>query len=406
MPRLTPTIFLPLLLAALPASAQPVAERDEANRPDIQPAFAEQTEADERISDFVAEPQLIAGGLERPWAVAVLPGTEGYLVTERPGRLRHISRDGVLSAPIAGVPEVFSVSQGGLLDVAVALDFETSRTIYISYSKPLGFARSATAVISARLSQDRTRLEAVREIFQQTPPSRIPIHFGSRVVPEPDGTVWITTGERGGTPGTRELAQDITTTYGAVVRVDPDGSPAAGNPFPDGDGAAPFRVTVGQRNIQGAALDPAGRFWTVEHGPAGGDELNLIEPGANYGWPIVSYGINYNGREIGDGRAAHAPDFVEPVYYWDPVIAPGGMVFYTMPQGDEMFPEWSGDLFIAGLQARALVRLSIEDGRVTEEERVAHRTIGRIRDVAIDTSGALLVVNDRDEAGLYRIARN
>jgi glucose/arabinose dehydrogenase len=395
--------FLAALLTAQ-VLAQPVAD-GAPNRPEIEPAFPEQTEAPERISDFVAEPELIAGGLEHPWAVAVLPGGAGFLVTERPGRLRHIARDGTGSAPISGVPDVFDMAQGGLLDVALAPDFVENRTLYLSFSKPLGLARSATAVIRARLSPDHSALEDVTEIFEQTPPSRIPIHYGSRVVPDTDGTVWITTGERGGTAGTRALAQDVSTTYGAVVRVTTDGAAAPGNPFIDRGGAAALRYTLGQRNVQGAALDPAtGTLWTMEHGPAGGDELNFIKAGANYGWPLVSYGTNYNGTEVGDGRAAHGPDFVEPVYYWDPVVAPGGMEFYHMAQGDELFPEWVGDLFIAGLVAQSVVRLSLEDGRVVEEERLA-RGIGRVRDVAIDSSGAILFVIDAVDGGLYRLGR-
>lgn len=402
----SPLAQFAVALAFLPASAlaQPVAD-GEPNRPDITPAFPEQTEATEVLSPFVAEPLLITAGLEHPWAVTVLPNNAGYLVTERPGRLRHITRDGILSVPIGGVPEVFDMSQGGLLDVALAPDFEDSRILYLSFAKPMGFMRSTTAVVRATLSDDHSQLTNVTEIFEKSPGSRVPIHYGSRVVPDTDGTVWITTGERGGTPGLRELAQDPTTTYGAVVRVTTDGAPAPDNPFLDTRGAAPERVTLGQRNIQGAALSPStGSLWTMEHGPAGGDELNLIQPGANYGWPIASYGINYNGTEIGDGRATHAPDFVEPVYYWDPVIAPGGMEFYALPQGDEMFPEWSGDLLIAGLRAQAIVRLSIEDGRVVEEERLA-RGIGRVRDVAIDSNGAVLFVTDAPDGGLYTLTR-
>jgi glucose/arabinose dehydrogenase len=407
MPRPAPArlAFLAAALVALPASAQPVQD-GAPNRPDIEPAFPGQTEAPERISDFVAEPQRIAGGLAHPWGLAVLPDGAGFLVTERPGRLRHVTRDGAVSAPISGVPEVFEVAQGGLLDVALAPDFAESRVVYLSLSKPLGLMRSATAVIRARLSDDMTALEGVTEIFEQTPGSAVPIHYGSRVEPAADGTLWITTGERGGTPGQRMLAQEVGTTYGTVVRITPEGAAAPGNPFAEMGSAAALRYTLGQRNIQGAAAEPVtGRLWTVEHGPAGGDELNLIEAGANYGWPIVSYGVNYNGSDIGDGRAVHAPDFVEPVYYWDPVIAPGGMVFYHLPQGDEMFPEWSGDLLIAGLQARAVVRLDMEEGRVVAEERLADR-IGRVRDVAIDTSGAVLfVTDDAEDGGLYRLSR-
>lgn len=395
-------LLLPLMAGVSPA--QPV-DDGAPERPDVQPAFAEQTDAPERISPFVSDPLLITRGLEHPWAVTVLPDSAGFLVTERPGRLRHITRDGIISQPITGVPDVFDMSQGGLLDVALATDFAESRTIYLSFAKPLMLMRSVTAVISARLTEDHSELTDITEIFEQSPPSRIPIHFGSRVVPAPDGTIWITTGERGGTPGLRGLAQDISTTYGAVIRVTADGDPAPDNPFVDDSGAVPERFTLGQRNIQGAALAPVtGELWTIEHGPRGGDELNLIEPGANYGWPIVSYGINYNGTEIGTGRAAHAPDYVEPVYYWDPVIAPGGMEFYNLPQGDELFPEWSGDLLIAGLQARAIVRLSFEDGRVVEEERLA-AGIGRVRDVAVDTNGSVLFVTDSDDGGLFRLTR-
>jgi len=405
MPNASPLIAAFALLLPFTALAQPVTD-GAANRPDITPAFPEQTEAPERVSSFVSDPRLIAGGLEHPWAVAVLPDNAGYLVTERPGRLRHISRDGTVSDVITGVPDVFDTAQGGLLDVALAPDFAESRRIYLSFSKPLGLMRAATAAVRATLSEDHARLTDVVEIFVQTPASRVPIHFGSRVVPAPDGTVWITTGERGGTPGLRELAQDASTTYGAVVRVAPNGAPAPENPFLGDANAAPERVTLGQRNIQGAAVSPVtGALWTVEHGPAGGDELNLIEPGANYGWPVVSYGINYNGSEVGDGRAAHAPDFIEPVYYWDPVIAPGGMEFYAMPVGDEMFPEWSGDLLIAGLQARAVVRLSLENGRVVAEERLA-RGVGRVRDVAVDSNGAVLFVTDAPDGGLYTLMRN
>lgn len=407
LPRLSPVRSIAAMLAAttlpLTAAAQALVPEGDENRPEIAPAFPEQTEAPAQSSPFVGAPDAVATGLDTPWGIAVLPGAAGYLVTERPGTLRHVGRDGTISAPISGVPDVFDLAQGGLLDIALAPDFSRTRRVYISYSKPVGLAQSATAVIRARLSEDARALEDVTEIFEQTPPSLYPMHFGSRVEADEAGTIWITTGERGATRNVQMRAQDVTTAYGGVFRVTVDGAPAPGNPFASRGDAAPLRVTLGQRNPQGLARDPAtSAVWTVEHGPAGGDEVNMIEPGANYGWPLVSYGVNYNGSEVGDGRAAHAPDFVEPVYYWDPVIAPGGMAIY--PEGAAMFPEFAGDLLIGGLQAEAVVRLDIDGTTVVGEERLAEG-IGRVRDVAIDHDGAILFLIDSDDGGLYRLAR-
>jgi glucose/arabinose dehydrogenase len=290
--------------------------------------------------------------------------------------------------------------QGGLLDVALAPDFADSRAIYLTYSAPLGLMRSATAAARARLADDLSGIEDLQQIFLQDPPSRVPVHFGSRIVPMPDGSVAVTTGDRG-TSENALLAQDPATTYGAVVRITPDGAAAPGNPFADTPGARPELFSHGHRNIQGAAVHPdTGALWTIEHGPAGGDELNLIQPGGNYGWPIVSYGVNYNGSDIGEGRAAHAPEFILPRYYWDPVIAPGGMVFYD----GAMFPEWQGDLLIAGLVAQAVVRLDIDGDLVVGEERLADGT-ARMRDVAIDHDGSVLFVTGTDDAVLGRLSR-
>lgn len=394
------TLAATLAFAGLPlaAAAQPV-EDGTPNVPENVPAFAEQTEAPAQVTPDVAR-SVVARGLSQPWAVAVLPGDAGYLVTEREGHLRHIARDGTVSEPLAGVPEVFAMRQGGLLDVALAPDFADSRTIYLTYSAPLGLMRSATAAARATLARDLSEIGEVERIFLQDPPSRVPVHFGSRVVPMPDGTIVVTTGDRG-IPENAALAQDPATTYGAVVRITPDGAPAPGNPFADTPGARPELFSHGHRNIQGAALHPdTGALWTIEHGPAGGDELNLIEPGGNYGWPVVSYGVNYNGSDIGEGRAAHAPDFVPPRYYWDPVIAPGGMVVYD----GAMFPEWQGDLLIAGLVAQAVVRLDLDGDTVRGEERLADGT-ARIRDVAIDHDGSVLFVTGTDDAVLGRLSR-
>ncbi|MBY6199821.1 PQQ-dependent sugar dehydrogenase [Maritalea mobilis] len=385
---------------ALPALAQtPVVEGGE-NLPSAEPAFAEQTDAPEQISDLTLARQDVATGLEHPWAVAVLPNGAGYLVTERPGRLRHITRDGEISDPISGVPEVDARSQGGLLDVAIAPDFEDSRVIYLTYARPMGDGMTATAAARARLSEDMTALSGVEDIFVQSPPSPSPMHFGSRVVPTGDGHLFITTGEHF-TRAERDLAQAVSTTYGKVVRVTPEGDVPGDNPFVEADAALGEIWTLGHRNVQGAALHPeTGALWTIEHGPAGGDELNLIEAGANYGWPIVTYGVNYDGTPIGAEQTAHAPAFVEPRYYWDPVIAPGGMVFYE----GEMFPEWQGDILASGLVAASIVRLDLNGDTVAGEEWLM-RGIGRVRDVAVDEDGAIVTVLDLPDAPLVRLVR-
>lgn len=396
--RALPPVLSPVLFAflAVPVLAQAPVQDGPPNVPGTTPAFPEQTEAPEQISGVEIVTEQVAAGLDTPWAVVVLPNAAGYLVTERPGTLRHVAMDGTVSDPIAGVPEVRAQAQGGLLDIALSPDFAADRTVYISFSKPTGFGRSATAAIRAVLSEDLTALTGVTEIFQQTPPSISPAHYGSRIEPLPDGTLAITTGERF---VARDMAQDISATYGSVVRVTPDGDPAPGNPFLAVEDAVPTLWSYGHRNVQGIATQPGtGALWTIEHGPAGGDELNLIEPGANYGWPVASYGENYNGTSVADGRAAHAPDFIEPRYYWDPVIAPGGMVFYD----GAMFAEWRGDILASGLVAAALVRLDIDGDTVVGEERLVEG-IGRVRDVAVDADGSILIV--LDEGGDSRLMR-
>jgi len=395
--RIFPFIAL-IPLLALPSFAQPV-DDGAPNRPDISPAFPDQTEAPAQVTTPAPLLSEVASGLDTPWGIDVLPGDAGYIVTERGGTLRHVSRNGTVSAPIEGVPDVVAERQGGLLDVALSPDFAESRVIYLTFSRRTGIARSATSAIRARLSDDHTALDGVTEIFRQTPPGVAPAHYGSRVVPLPDGTLAITTGDRWF--GTDE-AQDPSTSYGAVVRVNPDGSAPNDNPFQGQRDALPELFSHGHRNVQGAAVHPeTGALWTIEHGPAGGDELNLIQPGGNYGWPVASYGVNYNGDEVGDGRAAHAPDFLPPVYYWDPVIAPGGMVFY---EGD-MFPDWQGDILAAGLVAQAVVRLDLTADRVAGEERLAEG-VGRVRDVALDHDGSILFLTDAgDQSQLMRLSR-
>lgn len=381
-----------IALAVLPAAAG-TWEEGERNAPGLAPAFEGQTRAPQVQTGMDLAVETLAGGLDHPWGIAVLP-EGGYLVTERSGGLNHVGETGEVRE-IAGVPEVHAEKQGGLLDVALAEDFATSRTIYLTYAKPMGEGLSATAAARATLAQDMTTLTDLTEIFVQNPSSPSPMHYGSRIVPDGD-QLWITTGEHSAAPA-RENAQDVTKTWGKVVRLMADGSVPADNPFAGQGGAADQVWTLGHRNIQGAALAPDGALWTLEHGPMGGDELNRIERGANYGWPEVSYGLNYDGTPVGTGEA-HGEGFAEPVYFWDPVIAPGGFLFYE----GAMFPDWQGDILAASLTPGGLVRLELEGGRVAGEERFLYGE-RRIRDVAVDREGAVLLLVDDAEGAILRL---
>ncbi|MEZ5649898.1 MAG: PQQ-dependent sugar dehydrogenase [Burkholderiaceae bacterium] len=354
----------------------------------FEPAFAEQFRAPVRDSSVSAEFKTLAQGLDQPWGVDALPGGNGLLLTELSGQLRHLSMSGQLSEPIAGVPEVLFEGQGGLLDVAVSPRFDRDRTVYLSYSKPLDDGMTATAVARGRLSADRRRLDEVTDIFVQEPPSPTAKHFGSRIVFSGDGNLFITTGEHF-TLEERQLSQDKSTTYGKVVRLRPDGSAPPDNPFVGDPDARDSIWSTGHRNVQGAAVDANGALWTIEHGPQGGDELQRPQAGENHGWPLVSYGERYSGEPVGTGEA-RAPGITEPVYFWDPVIAPGGAAFHH----GEMFGSWNGDLLISAYVAKGLVRLEIgDDGRVAGEERL-FRELGGVRDVHVLRDGSLIVLTD------------
>lgn len=369
------------------------------NVPEFRPAFPAQTRAALTESTVPLRVEVLATGLVRPWGIDRLP-SGGYLVTERPGRLRYVSSDGRVAAPIAGLPEIVAERQGGLLDVTLSPSFARDRLVFITYSKPVGSGLTTVAAARGALSEDGTRLNDVRDIFVGGPGSNSPMHYGSRVIVEADGTVYITTGEHSNRRE-RVFAQDVGKSHGKVIRVRTDGTVPTGNPFTSTSGARADVYSFGHRNVQGAAIRPGtGQLWTIEHGPKGGDELNLIERGANYGWPIASYGENYNGTSVGRGISDHAGNgFIEPRYYWDPVIAPGGMTFYN----GAMFPEWDGDLFIAALRGSGIVRLSLEGDRVVEEERLL-RDLGRVRDVMVDADGSLLALTDADGT-VVRISR-
>lgn len=357
------------------------------NAPQFTPVFPNQTRAPAVESGVALQIDVLAEGLDTPWGVEVLP-EGGYLVTERSGALRMI-KGGKAGPPISGVPAVLAQRQGGLLDVALAEDFATSRVIFMTYAKPMDGGMSATAAARAVLSADGTSLSDLRDVFVQDPPSPNAMHFGARVVPQ-DGYLFITTGEHFSTRE-REYAQDLDKTYGKVVRVTLEGAAAQGNPF---DSEV---WTLGHRNVQGADIRPSdGTLWTLEHGAAGGDELNKITAGANYGWPVVSYGVNYSGSPIGSGKA-RGEGFAEPQYYWDPVIAPGGFAFYE----GALFDGWEGDILAASLNPGGLVRLVLEGDRVVGEERFLSGDI-RLRDVEIDRDGAILIL-DNSQGRLLRL---
>ncbi|WP_340162170.1 PQQ-dependent sugar dehydrogenase [uncultured Hoeflea sp.] len=344
--------------------------------------------------DVDIEVEVLATGLDHPWGVEPLPDGS-LLVTERSGALRLI-RDGETSSPISGLPDIAAAGQGGLLDVALANDFATSRTIFVSYSAR-DDAGLGTAIARARLSEDGTALSDVQEIFRMNRFTGVGRHFGSRLAVAPDDTIYFTIGDR----GESERAQDLDDHAGAVLRINADGTVPSGNPYADGGGAAEIWST-GHRNPQGLDIDPeTGVLYAVEHGARGGDEVNRPQPGRNYGWPEISYGRHYSGAEIGIGTAAEG--FEQPVHYWDPSIAPGGMAVYR----GEMFPEWDGDLLVAALKFQLLVRLDLDDetGEVLTEERMLKGDYGRIRDVRVDADGSVLLATDEDNGSILRLSR-
>ncbi|MGB3811924.1 MAG: PQQ-dependent sugar dehydrogenase [Shinella sp.] len=339
--------------------------------------------------------ETLASGLKKPWSVEVLPDG-GYLVSEKGGTLR-IVRNGEVSAPVSGVPEVATNGQGGLLDLALAPDFAASRMLYFTYSAR-GDGGSGTAVAKARLSEDGTKLEDATRIFLMSRLTTRGQHFGSRIAVAPDGSLFFGIGDRG--EGGR--AQDPRDHAGAILHINPDGSPAADNPFRGtSDGLAEI-WSKGHRNPQGLAIDPKdGTLLSVEHGARGGDEINNPQPGRNYGWPLVSYGRHYSGAEFELGSSAR--DYEPPLYYWDPSIAPGAIAVYRGP----MFPEWDGNLIVAALKYQLVARLERDDsGAVLSEERLFAGEFGRIRDVVVAPDGALLLLTDEADGALLRVARS
>lgn len=393
-----------LLLACAPLAWAQADTRTEACRPVAQgqpnassqrPAFPGQTRACAVASNVAVAVDVLARGLDHPWAVEPLPDG-ALLVTERAGRMRIVSADGRLGEPIAGLPKVDARGQGGLLDVALSPTFDRDRTIFWSYSEPRD-GGNGTTVARGVLSADRTRLDQVQVILRTQPTYDGTLHFGSRLAFGPDGHLYVTLGERSDRV-TRPQAQQLDSHLGKILRIQPDGKAPADNPYIGSTGARQEIWSIGHRNVQAAAFDAQGRLWVVEMGARGGDELNLVEKGRNYGWPLIAYGQEYSGQPIGAGITARE-GLEQPVYYWNPVIAPSGAQWYD----GEAFAAWRGSLFIGGMRARALVRLVIEGARVVGEERLLADRGERIRDVRQGRDGMLYVVTDAANGQVWRI---
>lgn len=333
---------------------------------------------------------LVVEGILFPWGMAFMPDGN-VLVTEKVGQLRIVTPSGRMSAPVEGVPAVFAHQQGGLLDVALDPDFANNRTIYLSYAEPEG-SKAGTAVAKAELKDGA--LHNVRVIFRQLPKTEGGVHFGSRLAFAPDGNLFITLGDRG---NYLEEAQQLDNYFGKIIRIRPDGTVPADNPFVNDPKAKPEIWSYGHRSVQGAAIHPkTGALWIHEHGPKGGDEINIPQPGKNYGWPKASYGSHYDLTPIKDEHAEQG--FEEPIRYWTPSIAPSGMVFYD----GKLFPGWRGSLFVGALAGRQVVRLLIDDGSVRGEEKLLLNTL-RFRDVEQGPDGALYLLTDEENGKLLKL---
>lgn len=387
-------------------------ETGEPNAEEQKPSFPEQTRACGVETKTAYEVSVVAKGLNKPWAVEPLPNGD-FLVTEKEGQMRIVSKDGKIGEPLQGVlsvgqggtteasrlgglPPVTARGQGGLLDVVLSTNFKEDSTIFWSFSEERSDG-SGTSVARGKLSKDFTKIEDVKIIFRVLPGYKNGLHFGSRLAFGPDGKLYVTTGDRFDRPN-RELVQKLDNHLGKIMRINADGSVPEDNPFVKTSGAKPEIWDLGHRNIQSAAFDEKGQLWTVEHGARGGDELNRIEKGKNYGWSIVTFGQEYSGDAIPNSQTKRE-GYIDPVYYWDPVIAPSGMEVYT----GAAFPEWKGNIFVGGLVTEKLVRLVMKDNKVIGEENLL-KDRGRIRDVRQGNDGFLYVVTDESNGELLRIA--
>ncbi|MCL6652836.1 glucose dehydrogenase [Agrobacterium rubi] len=403
MPRvhlLTTTILslcltMPLGISANAQSASP-AETGQANAPDQKPAVEGQTRAPQPNTMPSLTKTVVAEGLPHLWSMEILPDGR-MLVAAKEGAM-HIVSDGKASPALEGVPKVASAGQGGLLDIALAPDFDTSKMIFFSFSEPRD-GGNGTSVASAKLveSGGKAMLEDTKVVFRQTPTYDGDKHFGSRLVFGPNKELYVTVGERSDKEP-RVQAQDLSSGLGKIFRIDTAGKAFDGNPFIGKDNALPEIWSYGHRNMQSATLDGQGRLWTVEHGPKGGDELNLPKAGLNYGWPVITYGIEYSGGAVGDGMTSK-DGMEQPVYYWDPVIGPSGMAYYD----SDAIPEWKDSIIIGGLVTKGIVVLKIENDKVVSEGRLPLEE--RIRDVKVGSDGSIYAVTEQRGGGDSQILK-
>jgi glucose/arabinose dehydrogenase len=357
------------------------------------PASAGQTRAPGASSNVAHQIRVVARGLDHPWALAFLPDGD-MLVTERAGHMRRVTRDGRTSAPLAGVPAVTASGQGGLFDLALDPHFADNHLVYFTYFEPRG---SGSGLTAARATLGEGGLSGLKVLFRATPADPDNKNIGGRLAFLPDGTLVITVGDRFHLMAD---AQSLDNDLGKLVRINPDGSIPKDNPFVGKAGARPEIYSYGHRNPEALTVDPAtGVLWEIEHGPRGGDELNAPKPGLNYGWPVITYGIDYSGEIVGAGITQKA-GMEQPVYYWDPVIAPSDMTFYD----GVLFPAWKGSLFVGSLGQQHVDRLVLKDGKVVGEERLFSEIDQRIRDVRQGPDGALYVLTDAKDGQLIRIA--
>ena len=408
MTLFTKTRLLLILFALSAGGGAPAALGQQAgvnpnppNAPDQKPAFPGQTRAPERKSNVAFDVVTVVEGLQNPWGMAFLPDGR-ILVTEKPGRLRIVTPDGKLSEPVAGLPAVDARNQGGLLGVAIDPAFASNRFVYWSYAEPRGTGENNSAVARGKLTDGPPpRVDDVQVIFHQVPSMKSTLHFGGRLVFGRDGTLFVTLGERSITEG-RMQSQRLDGLLGKIVRINADGSIPKDNPFVGKEGARPEIWSIGHRNVQAATLHPqTGELWEVEHGARGGDEINIARKGKDYGWPTIAYGIEYQGGPITGGITAKE-GMEQPLYYWDPVIAPSGMVFYT----GSAFPAWKGNLFIGGMASTNLVRLTIDGEKVVDEERLLtdlQPNRERIRDVVQGPDGSLYLLTDAAKGRMLKL---
>lgn len=376
-------------------SSLPPVETKDPNT-NYKPAFAGQTRVGAVKTTTAYAGTVLTSDLKNPWGIVAMPDGR-FLVTEKGGTMRIVTNTGNVGAPISGIPEVNASGQGGLLGLALDPKFESNRMVYWSFSEAVE-GGNLTSVAKGKLSADEKSMENVTVIYRATPAWKSNLHYGSRIVFDKDGNMFVSTGERSNIES-RPHSQYLNSALGKVVRITTDGKPADGNPFLDKADAKPEIWTYGHRNVQGLAIHPeTGDLWENEFGPRGGDELNLIQKGKNYGWPTITYGIEYGGGKIGDA-IQQKEGMEQPVYYWDPVLSPSGMTFYT---GDQI-PEWKNNLFIGGLSSMHIARLVIKDNKVVGEERILPGENQRFRDVTQGKDGALYAVTDNGR--LYRIGK-